>query len=88
VTGLGAANVFHAYGVVAVGRAGNVTESTRDHTVQPGGTLMFPGSTTYDFHGTTITGKSGVTLWARWTGQHRQCSRGRHQWCLRLLRQF
>jgi len=34
------------------------------NAVQPGNTLMFTGGATYDFGGTTITGKSGITVWA------------------------
>jgi hypothetical protein len=34
------------------------------NALQRGGTLVFEGNTTFDFHGTTITGKSGVTILA------------------------
>jgi len=33
-------------------------------SVQPGNSLVFTGGATYDFAGATITGKSGVTVWA------------------------
>ena len=39
------------------------TIQSKLNSVQPGNTLVFT-SGTYDFGGTTITGKSGVTLWA------------------------
>ncbi len=39
------------------------TIQSKLNSVQPGNTLMFT-SGAYDFGGTTITGKSGVTLWA------------------------
>jgi hypothetical protein len=34
------------------------------NALQRGGTLVFEGNTTFDFHGTTITGKSGVRILA------------------------
>jgi hypothetical protein len=40
------------------------TIQSKLNALQPGGTLVFQGNTTYDFQGTTITGKSGVTVWA------------------------
>ena len=39
------------------------TIQSKLNSVQPGNTLVFT-SGTYDFGGTTITGKSGVTVWA------------------------
>ncbi len=34
------------------------------NSVQAGNSLVFTGGATYDFGGTTIVGKSGVTIWA------------------------
>lgn len=36
-----------------------IIQSNSD-SLQPGSTLRFPGATTFDFHATTITGKSGA----------------------------
>jgi hypothetical protein len=43
---------------------GAATIQSKLNALPPGGTLVFQGNTTFDFHGTTITGKSGVTLLA------------------------
>ena len=48
---------------VLPGDSGAAIQSKLD-ALQPGGTLVFTGNTTYDFQNTTITGKSGITVWA------------------------
>jgi hypothetical protein len=40
------------------------TIQSKLNALRPGGTLVFEGNTTFDFHGTTITGKSDVTILA------------------------
>jgi nucleoid-associated protein YgaU len=40
------------------------TIQSKLNSVQAGNSLVFTGGATYDFGGTTIVGKSGVTIWA------------------------
>jgi len=40
------------------------TIQSKMNETQPGNSLVFTGGATYDFGGTTIVGKSGVTVWA------------------------
>jgi Ca2+-binding RTX toxin-like protein len=40
------------------------TIQSKLNSLPTGGILMFSGGSTFDFRGTTITGKSGVTIWA------------------------
>ena len=40
------------------------TIQSKLNSVQPGNSLVFTGGATYDFGGATITGKSGITVWA------------------------
>src|SRR3954469_2578417 len=40
------------------------TIQSKLNSVQAGDSLVFAGGATYDFQGTTVVGKSGVTVWA------------------------